>query len=511
MDETSALPGPGRREWPWLLLLLAVACGLRAWHLTHTEVTTRDSIGFIRYAWQLGHRPLADALRGNPYHPLYPAAVLAASKVVVPLSADGLPRAMQRSAQAVNAAVSVLLVLVLYLLGRELFDARVGFWGAMLFQLMPSSGRLLGDGLSEPLFFLWVGLALFAAARGLRADCWRWMAAVGAFSGLAYLTRPEGLLIAAVAALVVLFHRRSLSRAAVIAVPLVLVAAPYAVTIGRLTAKPSAEYFFDPNKWNEEKAAAVAAPLPLAKWEVDWGKGNDPSKRWGWAAWALVAAIDRAFLHGLELFAAFALWRHRARVWRDPAFAVQAALGLLMLALCYRVAQSNGYLGERHVMLIFLPGVFWMVAGIGLAARRLGRPTLAASALLAAVAGVGLARTAQPLHAERAGFREAGEWIAANTLPGDKVLDPYAHAYYHSGRVFTDGRTDLPRTAPETCYVVLERSGNDHPHLYHLVKEAKFLADRGEEVARIPMPRKKEAASVGVYRVRWRLERNVGG
>lgn len=512
MDDTTVLPGPHRREWPWIALLLIVACGLRCWHLAHTEVTTRDSIGFIRFAWQLTHLPPAEALRANPYHPLYPIAIMAASKVIVPLCDEDLPRAMQYSAQAVNAVVSVLLVGVLYLLGRELFHARVGFWGAMLFQLLPSSGRLLGDGLSEPLFFLWSALALWAAARGLRNDSPRWMAALGVFSGLAYLTRPEGLLIAAVAVLVVVIARRALLRAVIIVLPLLLVAVPYMATIRGVTAKPSAGYFLDPNRLNDKKEAAVLAqPLPFAKWELDWGKGNDPSKRWGWAFGALLSVVDRAFLHGLELFAALACWLTRDRWRRDPAFAVCGLLSLLMLALCYRVAQSNGYLSERHVMLVFLVGIFWTVVGIDAVARRMPRPMTTATVFLLTLSGIGLARTAQPLHTDRAGFRQAGEWIAANTLPGDKILDPYAHAYYHSGRIFTEGRTDLEASRPDTCYVVLEKSNNQHPHLHHLLQHAFFLAERGEEVARIDMERKNHPASIVVYRVRWKLQRNVGG
>jgi hypothetical protein len=184
--------------------------------------------------------------------------------------------------QAVNAVVSVLLVGVLYLLGRELFHARVGFWGAMLFQLLPSSGRLLGDGLSEPLFFCGVRWLCGLPLGGLRNDSPRWMAALGVFSGLAYLTRPEGLLIAAVAVLVVVIARRALLRAVIIVLPLLLVAVPYMATIRGVTAKPSAGYFLDPNRLNDKKEAAVLAqPLPFAKWELDWGKGNNPLQAMG--------------------------------------------------------------------------------------------------------------------------------------------------------------------------------------------------------------------------------------
>lgn len=506
MDDP-ALPGPGRREWLALLLLVLVALGLRMAQIAATEVTTRDSIAFIRFAWQLEHRPTASTLRQNKHHPLYPVAVLAASKVIRPFYSGNLPRAMELSTQAVNLVVAACLAVAMYFLGRELFGPAVGFWGALLFQVLPASGRLLGDGLSEPLFWLWAALALFAGTRGLRQKHVGWLVAMGAFSGLAYLTRPEGLLLPAVCGVVLLVwgwqqdRRRALFQSACVLAALLVIAAPYMITIGGLTGKPSASNAIDPSRsdgvWGpKERAGVVASPLPLAMWNTD------PSgRRWLWAGYAVVSCLNQAFFHGLTLLVLIGLLAHRRLRPGDPAFALLALLGVLMLALGYRLAQSNGYLSERHLMLFVVPGMFWLALGLDTLARCLPSrwPVPAFLLLLLAVGGV---MTVRPLHPDRSGFRQAGEWIARNTLPGDRLFDPYAHAYYHSGRLFVEGQEGLPKSDPVTSYVVLEESKNRHPHLHHLVGPARAAAEAGGVVvARIPVRRKRDMAYVVVYRV----------
>src|SRR4051812_22022583 len=51
MEDTPLdLPGAGWSDWRWLALLLVLVACLRTWQLTHTEVASRDCIGYIREA-----------------------------------------------------------------------------------------------------------------------------------------------------------------------------------------------------------------------------------------------------------------------------------------------------------------------------------------------------------------------------------------------------------------------------------------------------------------------------
>src|SRR5207244_6114698 len=90
MEESSATPR--HAEWNWssqlksdlgcLFILLLLATAIRVWLISHTEVTSRDSIGYERYAWELAHDNWIHVLRTNVHHPLYPLTVLAISAPV---------------------------------------------------------------------------------------------------------------------------------------------------------------------------------------------------------------------------------------------------------------------------------------------------------------------------------------------------------------------------------------------------------------------------------------------
>ncbi|MGH9676489.1 MAG: glycosyltransferase family 39 protein, partial [Candidatus Acidiferrum sp.] len=170
-DETAVyIPASGltRSDFAKVMLLVGIVLGMRVWQLTHTAVTARDSIGYIRIAWRLEHGDWLKVLPRAPQHPLYPMAILAMSLPVRHFLPNDLPQAMQLSAQLTSALASLLLILPMYLLGRELFTRHIAFWGCLLFQCLPSAGRVMGDGLSEPLFLLCTVSSLYLAVRALR-------------------------------------------------------------------------------------------------------------------------------------------------------------------------------------------------------------------------------------------------------------------------------------------------------------------------------------------------------
>src|SRR5262249_27014890 len=153
------------------------------------------------------------------------------------------------------------------------------------------SGLLIADGLSEPVFLLFASSSMFWSVRALRTP--RAPVAfglAGLFSALAYLTRPEGILIVAATGLVLLVSplvplwRRSGRDWFACAVPLVvgfvLLAAPYIGTIGRLTVKPTGERLLNNEAVDskDEPIACVSGPL-WAAWKV-WD--DNPSGRFWW-------------------------------------------------------------------------------------------------------------------------------------------------------------------------------------------------------------------------------------
>jgi hypothetical protein len=498
-----------RLDLRYLAILVLLAVGFRTWQLTHTEVTARDSISYIQTAWRFDHEDWRNVLRTSNHHPVYPVSIVAMSHVVRPFADDSV-WAMQLSAQLVNAVASVLLVVPLYYLGRELFARHIAFWSVVLIQCLPSFGRVMPDGLTEPLFLLFAMASLALALRALRTHSWPTFALAGACSGLAYLTRPEGAIIGAATGLVLLVQqiwastRRPwkpvLVGGVALAASALLFALPFMKLIGGITSKPSANYIID-NKsaddlgapWvqpGERSEAPQAATAQLfAYWwarsdVVASGDPNGPRARRWWGARILLISVVSGLVYVGVLPALIGLWTYRDRLRLVPGTWVLVVLGTVLIGVLYLIAVYLAYMSDRHALLLILMLCYFAVAGLAVMGRWfaviLKRPQLAwtyAAVLLGLLCAGTAVKTLQPLHPERAGFREAGKWLAEHARPEDRLVDPYAWTTYYAGRVF-----EAPAGQSSTvCYVVVDETPNKASHVDDAVR-AKQLAATGRQV-----------------------------
>src|SRR5262245_2357717 len=353
------------RHWPvFVLLVLAVA--LRGWQWRNAPVISRDGIAFTRYAWQLDHEPWTDVLNRANRHPGYPVAVLAASypvRVFMP----GPPAALfQTSAQLVSFLSGVLLVLPLYALGRELIGRRGAFVACLLVFSLPAASEVMVDAVSEPLFLLLAVTSLWSAVRALRTYRPSAFAMCGAFAGLAYLVRPEGLVVAAaagvalVAAQFVRVHRRpwrvALTGAVCLVLAVIVTGGPLVAATGKLTVKPSGAKFWGESACAEPRATVASAAL-FAVWQ------EDAPERGGmmWAMRAVGRELVEATFFWLWVPALAGLWLSRGR---GPGAWVPFIVAAVMLALAWRVASTSGYLSKRHLLLVAIPAAYWAAAAL---------------------------------------------------------------------------------------------------------------------------------------------------
>jgi 4-amino-4-deoxy-L-arabinose transferase-like glycosyltransferase len=134
-----------------------------------------------------------------------------------------------------NAVLGAVIVGLIWLIGRQLWDARVGLVAAALAAVWPPLFMLNSALMSEALFVT-LELAVVAtalAARARRGD-WRWAALCGLFCGLATLTRSNGILVAVPAVFGVWvvrsrFTLRGLRAPAVLALVTVLTIVPWTI------------------------------------------------------------------------------------------------------------------------------------------------------------------------------------------------------------------------------------------------------------------------------------------
>jgi hypothetical protein len=548
---------------PWgeaglLLVLLTLAGVLHTWLVWNTEVPARDGIGFIRYAWQLENQPWPKVIHDAAQHPLYPASVLAISWPVRSLLQGPTPELMALSAQLVSALAGVLLVIPMFYLGKALFDQRVGFWAALLFQCLPVGARVTSDALSEGLFLLLTVIALLAAVHALRGPSIILYLLCGVFSGLAYLTRPEGAFTLVAVGLVLWGMQavastrqgwfKVLGGTVGLALGGLLIAGPYVAITGRISSKftaqsvlgiaesrrpdgagPEATAPHDPPTQTRAVLspggqAIVGRPLAASMLALWWeGKKEDLLHRLGWSVWAVGTEMVKGYHYIACVAVLLGLYWCRPRL--IPGAWVLMLVCIMQAVVVCRVALVMGYASDRHVLVLVLCGLFWGVAALFELPQRLlaWRASLAAQpgmnrsrpgpqgsvgatawsvVLLLGLAASGLPKMMPALHANRAGHRLAGEWLAEHAKPIDALEDPFYWAYYYAGWVFWENLTPLvPADHQRAHYVVVEHSTKPHSRLSKVPQE---VVAQGVLVYHCPLqPDQGNDEEVQVYKLPW--------
>jgi 4-amino-4-deoxy-L-arabinose transferase-like glycosyltransferase len=232
------LPRPGAATI-WLGAILLVAAGLRAvWivYATRQPLALHDPVIYLSAGDQLsrglGYRFVT--LGTTAYFP--PGFPFALAGVFWIIRHTPLPDDILHAAAAFNAAMGVLAVGLVYVLGRRLLGVATGLVAAAIVALWPNLVFHSGAILSEPLFIVLVLTALavvlwqpWPAGRIPRGR----LLAFGALVGIAALTRPPGLLLvfalAAAAWLGGAAPRRALGQAAIALAVALAVIAPWTV------------------------------------------------------------------------------------------------------------------------------------------------------------------------------------------------------------------------------------------------------------------------------------------
>ena len=407
---TTAVAGPSegliRADGLCLAGLLLLATLLHGWLIARTEALARDGTGFIHYALELEKHPWREVIAHAHQHPFYPLTVLVLSwpmRYFLGTTCE----TMRLSAQLAAALPGILLVVPMFFLGRALFDRRVGFWAAVLFQCLPVTARITADTLSDALCLFLAATALWLGIRALnRASLWRFVGC-GLCSGLAYLTRPEGILPGVVVGLVLVGMqaaprwRRSWRQVLIQATGLVLavsmVSYPFVAVTGRLSTKPTAQgilqghepgtpfplrvegrgetsfsssWFADFRFPRAPVKAATGSPSFLANvWTMVLLTAAQPGPiREGLSLcgslWIVANVTIRAFHYLAWLPGLLGLWWFRDRLRSQRGAWVLLGLCALFGCALVRMTAVVGYLSERHVQLLILCGSLWAAAAI---------------------------------------------------------------------------------------------------------------------------------------------------
>jgi len=312
------------------------------------------------------------------------------------------------------------------------------------------------DGLYQ---FLFLGGVAFgwAALRDARASLAGW---AGVCAGLAYLTRPEGLGIAAAALGVGLLQallrrwplRSALPWMAALVAGGLIVTGPYLVALRvhagewTLTQKKSVQALAGISQdlgVIPSVGLTPGAEIPFTREvmqlrhenrqqerEIRWQEAPPPPPRWRQALGAVgevLHTITSAVRPEIVLFALVGLFIARGR----PGLRGQFLLAVVAVywAANWALAYSYGYLSRRHTLapaLLLLGYAALAVPAVGAALSRLARRPigpgarrLASGLALALLVGLALGKVLRPQRASNAAERQAAEWIQALPTPGD--------------------------------------------------------------------------------------------
>ncbi len=369
--------GPARHVWR-IFLLTAVAAVFLHWTLRHSEARLRDGLRSIESARQIDAGAWRDGLVRGMDHPLHPLGIVAMHRLI---GVEG-PEWWERAAVALGFASVVLLVIPVYLLTRDLFGDRAAWLGVVLFVVNPVVGSVVVNVLSESTFLLFWTWGLWASARFLREGGFFWLPLAVGFGGLAYLGRPEGLLLpAAAVATLALLPLHPVTRInwprwwraiAFLAVGSLVLAGPYMAAKGKLATRPGLARALGLEA--HSPAVALERETPLAS-------GQTVFETYRLASVQMLEAVNANV--PLSVLALAVLGLAAARSSRAPArtWLFLGVLSATSAAALIRLHATAGYCSPRNALvpgmiltLIAAHGLAWLMDHLSFDGRLLGAP-----------------------------------------------------------------------------------------------------------------------------------------
>jgi hypothetical protein len=493
-----------------ILSLIAASALVLGWVTRHSEPSSHIGLRDILQAEQIDRGEWHDGFSRGIDHPLQPLLIVGTHHM---LGGDG-PGSWQRSALLLCFVCGVLLVVPTYLFALEVCGADTAWLASLVIAANPIIAYSVLNVLSESTFLLWWMFGLWAAVRFLREGQFLWLPLAVGFGTLAYLTRPEGMLLplalaASLLALPVLRATRInwprwWRALAFLAGGLLIFVGPYMALKGGLATKPPIAQVLG--------LAPRAVPLALER-EDPLRPGQSAIKTYQVATIRVLEAFGDAVTWPLVPFAFVGMVLIARNSTR-----VRAALFLVIVLLAssfalVRLHATAGYCSPRHAiapaLLFILTATYAIVhlvqrlsipgRWLGLAHERLRPGPAIWAALVALLVIIPSTRHLGPATlGPYSVYHHTGEWLAQNTRDGEKVLDLTEWSLYFSGRSGY-GFADIDRAPadPRTRWIVVREGQIDGPWPYcGLIRE---LIGGREPVAQLPQGAAPQQTKIEIY------------
>jgi len=502
-----------------VIALMVAAGGWLAWKSDHASIVFADSLRYINQAKQIDGGDAVHALFHAIDHPAYPLATAATHRMI----GGTTPEAWQVAGQTASVVAAVLMVIPMYLVAFEMFGGSVAALAVILSFLVPVTGQVMADALSESWFLLFFTFGVWTAIRFLKQGAFAWLPCTVGFAALAYWVRPEALLLpAAMVATLALIPLMKSTRlhwprwwAAVgfLVIGPTLLVAPIVANKGGISTKPAVGRVL--GTVSRSAPSAVERQRPLKP-------DQTTRETYILATRAMAMAVRDSVtipLLPLALLGFVLAWPpgEKSRMWVFLTI-VMVAWSLALI----RLFATGGYCTPRHALILAYPmiaasahGLTRLLALVAIPGRWLGqadgRYTLGPvgfAVSLAALAWFYRGDLQAPINNQFAGYRQAAEYLDQHVPRGDKVVDVTGWSLFYGerpGYTFANlieamGDRDLTR-------VVVRDSHLNGPWEY-CAQIRHLIADR-KPVASYPEHPDKKQSVVFVYD--WSGERQAKG
>jgi Dolichyl-phosphate-mannose-protein mannosyltransferase len=492
-----------------LILMLGSTVWL-GWVIKHSEPDSNVGLRYIRQAEQIDSGLWNDGLVGGIDHPLHPLGIAAVHRL---LGGAG-PTSWQRAALVLCFVSVVLLVVPVYLLALELFGDRTAWLASLLVFLNPIVSSIVVNVLSESTFLLFWTFGLWGAVRFLRAGRFLWLPLAIGFGALAYLTRPEGLLLlVALTAVWLLLPLLPATRInwprwwgaiAFVLAGLIFLVGPYIALKGGVGTKPGIARVLGLAPRSQPLALERESPLP---------PGQTTFETYRIATTRMLGALQSAVTLPLFPFSLLGLVLARSLSARLRAWLF---LGMVLTASAVamvRLHATGGYCTARHAlvpgMILTLAAAYafdWLMGKVaipgwwlGLANERIRPGPAIWAALISFLIMVPNVRSLGPICPGPFWvYIATGDWLAQNTREPERVLDLTDWSLYFSQRPgYNVANVRDAMSDPNTRWIVVRS-----PHIegnWHYDQIISELIGGREPVASLPIQIGPEQAPVSIY------------
>jgi len=455
---------PSEKEGVWrAVAVLSFAGVARLFAAAATLTIAVDGVVYIKQARLLASGQIREAL-AIPYHIGYAAVVAALHRL---LFLPNTPEFWELAGQVVSLFAGFVLVVILWRLGEEVFGQKAGFWvglAAVNVQLVRFSAQVRSEALYLALLF---GAVLFGV-RFLKRKHLSHATLCGLMVVLAYLVRPEALLLVVVlfCFLLVVFVRGAVAKkegfwrdgagaaalcgvVAACALPYMLAIAPFG-GVGKEVGTPKITLKRDPFWLLErrviERDYVVTGEGIRQRYVFEAEKVSDFALEYagnlGEGAHLLASRVLHPVIAVVVVLGVFLFLRRGNGVAgetfrRGAWFLLLCGVGYFLLVSLFGVTHRHLTQPATFLLLFCGVGVLW------LGERLKGRPGLAWALLV--IAAVLLAgRLVVARHSGYLAEREAGLWLRRCVPPYHRIACRLPRLLYYSDLQLA-GEIQLPR------------------------------------------------------------------